>query len=203
VTQPTPPKLATVLLRWLGPDGPALAGDLAERHQSGESRWWYWRQVIGIIAAATATEVQRHPIITIRAIAFGFAFTWVIWSYNVIWVVMNYDELLFRTGLGHWFYAHGYGLPRWTIWPLTAVLYASSGWIVARVSRQSAAILLVYAAVGEFLFFAVWGAWRFVYDPLPHFLLAILTLAVRPTPILCGGLWAISRGHSAERRLHA
>jgi len=47
-----PPKFATVLFRWLGPDGPALEGDLLERYRSGQSRWWYWRQVITAVAIA-------------------------------------------------------------------------------------------------------------------------------------------------------
>ena len=197
-----PPKLATALLGWFGPGGPALAGDVVERYQSGESRWWYWRQVIAIIAASISTEFRRRPIITIRAIALGLAFTWVMWRY-VIRTVRNYDELLFMTGLLPWFYTHGYGLPRWTIWPATAVLYGLSGWIVGRASRHSAAIVLVYAGVGELLFIVEFGMWRFIYDSLPDPLVAILTVAVRPIPVLCGGLWAISRGHSAERYLHA
>ena len=197
-----PPKLAAALLRWFGPHYPALAGDLLERHQSGESRWWYWRQVIGIIAASISTEVLRHPVITIRALALGFAFTWVMWRY-VMWAVMNYDELLFATGLVPWFYTHGYGLSHPAIWAATAVLYGLSGWIVGRVSRESAATVLVYAVVGEFLFFVEFGMWRFISDSVPYPLLLILTAAIRPLPTLFGGLWAVSRRYPAARRLHA
>ena len=53
-----PPRLATALLRSFGPDGPALAGDLLERYQSGESRWWYWRQVIAVVGCASRRELR-------------------------------------------------------------------------------------------------------------------------------------------------
>jgi len=49
MTNRPPPTLATALLDWFGADDPALAGDLVERYQSGESRWWYWRQALSII----------------------------------------------------------------------------------------------------------------------------------------------------------
>jgi hypothetical protein len=83
--------------------------------------------VIAIIAASTSTEARRHPIITMRAIALGFAFTWVVWRFYVMWAVIHYDELLFRTGLLPWFYTHSLGVPRPVIFPATAVLYGLSG----------------------------------------------------------------------------
>jgi hypothetical protein len=198
MTHRTPPTLATSLLKMFGADS-ALVGDLGEGYESGKSRWWYWQQVLAIIAASTETEVRRHPIITMRAIAFGFAFTWVIWHAYVMWAVLNYDEVLFRTGLLPWFYTHGLAVPRTAIFPATVLLYGLSGWIVGRTSRDSAAVVLVYAGVGELLFFADFGMWRFIYDPLPYSVMAILTITVRPIPALLGGLWAVSQRHPAKR----
>jgi hypothetical protein len=195
-----PPKLATALLNGFTAHDGALAGDLLERYRSGQSLWWYWRQVIAIIGASTSSEVRRHPTITMRAIALGFAFTWLMRRY-VIWDLMHYDEWLFSTGLVRWLYVHDYSLPVSAIWPATAVLYGLSGWIVGRASRESAGIVLLYVAAGEFLFFGATGAWRFVYDPLPDPLLPILTV-VRPISALLGGLWAVSGRHSARSRLH-
>jgi hypothetical protein len=198
-----PPKIASALLRYFGPPEASSVGDLLEEFQSGKSCCWYWRQVIAIIAASTSTEVLRHPVITMRAIAVGSAFTWIMWHGYVMWAVLNYDEVLFTTGLLPWFYTHGLTVPRTAIFPATVVLYGLSGWIVARASRGSATVVLVYAGVSEFLFFADFGMWRFIYDPLPHSLMAILTVAVRPIPALFGGLWAVSTRHPAERPLHA
>jgi hypothetical protein len=188
-----PPKFASALLRTIAVNNPALVGDALEQFRLGRSASWYWRQVIAAIAVSIASEVRRHPIITMRAIALGFAFTELMWRY-VMWAVMNYDELLFATGLARWFYIHGYGLPRLAIWAATALLYGASGWIVGRASRESAPIVLVYVGIGEFLFFLVFGMWSFV-EPLPHLQVTILTIAVRPIPTLCGGLWAVSRKH--------
>lgn len=194
----TPPPFAAWLLKWLSKND-AFAGDLTESYVNGRSRWWYWRQVIGIIAASTSTEVRRHPIITMRAIALGFAFTWVMWHAYVMWAVLNYDEVLFRTGLLPWFYTHGLAVPRTAIFPATVLLYGLSGWIVGRTSRDSAAVVLVYAGVGELLFFADFGMWRFIYDPLPYSVMTILTITVRPIPAVLGGLWAVSQRHPAKR----
>ena len=197
-----PPTIASAILRQFIPPHDPRVGDLLEGFQAGKSRWWYSRQAVAIIASSISTEVQRHPIITLRAIALGFAFTWVMWRY-VMSAVMNYDELLFATGLVPWFYTRGYGLSHPAIWAATAVLYGLSGWIVGRVSRESAATVLVYAAVGEFLFFVEFGMWRFISDSLPYPLLLILTAAIRPLPTLFGGLWAVSRRNPSERRFRA
>ena len=42
-----PPRLALWLLEhaWVGAYGEALTGDLIEHYQTGQSRWWFWRQV--------------------------------------------------------------------------------------------------------------------------------------------------------------
>jgi hypothetical protein len=199
----TPPPFAAWLLKRLTQND-ALVGDVAESYAHGQSGWWYGRQVVAIIAASISTEIRRHPIITMRSIAVGFAFTWAMWRYYVMGALINYDEVLFRTGLTSWFYIHDLAAPRLAIWPATAVLYGLSGWIVARASRDRAAVVLLYAVMGEFLFIAVWGMWRFVYDPVvSRALLIFLTLVVRPLPALAGGLWAVSRGHSVERQVHA
>jgi hypothetical protein len=60
-----PPRLALLLLRRLGPDRDALAGDLVEELEHGRTRFWFWRQVI----AAAIAEVPRAR----KPIALGIA----------------------------------------------------------------------------------------------------------------------------------
>jgi len=57
-----PPKLATALLKHLGPENDALIGDLREACLRGKSRWWYWGQVITIIAM-NASSPGLHRVI--------------------------------------------------------------------------------------------------------------------------------------------
>jgi hypothetical protein len=54
----TPPKLATALLRNVAPNEPALVGDLLERFQSGQSSWWYWRQVLALLGCTSWRELR-------------------------------------------------------------------------------------------------------------------------------------------------
>ncbi len=60
----TPPGIAMWLLTRLTPantdDGDAFIGDLYERCGEGESRAWFWRQVIGAIGLAAAKSLGHH-----------------------------------------------------------------------------------------------------------------------------------------------
>lgn len=55
---PEPPKLAAALLRAIAANKPALIGDLLEQFRSGQSAWWYWREVLAIIGRAVLCEVR-------------------------------------------------------------------------------------------------------------------------------------------------
>jgi len=52
------PRLATKLLRSAAPNEPALVGDLLERFQSGQSAWWYWRQVLALLGCSSWRELR-------------------------------------------------------------------------------------------------------------------------------------------------
>jgi hypothetical protein len=56
----TPPRLATWLLKHLGPSyrREALVGDLLEEYQQDRSRIWYWRQT-GAALAISASRLFR------------------------------------------------------------------------------------------------------------------------------------------------
>jgi hypothetical protein len=197
----TPPKLATALLKRLGPSSSALVGDLHEAYQSGRSRFWYWGQVITSIGAAMSSSLHRHPIAALRAIALGLAFTWIGGRY-ILYDLLHAGEWLFATGLLRWFYVNGYGLPQMASWPATAMMFSASGWIVARVSRQhGASIVVAYAFVIESLVCGI-GAWRLVMNPaLVHPVYAVLLVGIMQTfatavPALVGGVCAVSGRHS-------
>ena len=66
MTHHTMPRLALALLGRFVPDSDALAGDLIEEFQRGESRTWLWLQV----AAAIATSLLKksHAIRPLRLV---------------------------------------------------------------------------------------------------------------------------------------
>jgi hypothetical protein len=57
-----PPRLAMWLLRHARPssDGDALTGDLIERLCEGQTRSWFWRQVLIAIAVGVVGGILRH-----------------------------------------------------------------------------------------------------------------------------------------------
>jgi hypothetical protein len=56
----TPPRLAIYLLDRFGAPyhRDSLAGDLIEQFHHGNSRWWFWRQVMAAILAAWIRSVE-------------------------------------------------------------------------------------------------------------------------------------------------
>jgi len=69
-----PPRLPEWLLRHFGasPNNDVIIGDLNEKYQAGQSRWWYWRQVLVAIVAGLWNEVTTHRLLTLRGIVSGW-----------------------------------------------------------------------------------------------------------------------------------
>jgi hypothetical protein len=72
VTDRIPPRMASWLLRHLGPSygRDSLAGDLFEEYQAGKTRAWYWRQVLAAawIARTEAIRIQWRPRAALSAL---------------------------------------------------------------------------------------------------------------------------------------
>ena len=60
----SPPKAATWLLQLFcsSPEHESLTGDLLEEYQNGQSRFWYWRQVLAIVAIEIFRKIARRPL---------------------------------------------------------------------------------------------------------------------------------------------
>ena len=48
---------------------PVLLGDLQEEYQAGQSRWWYWREALSVVAWSLVGAIRSHPVKFLRAIA--------------------------------------------------------------------------------------------------------------------------------------
>jgi hypothetical protein len=164
-----PPLVALRLLQSFTSE--AVAGDLIETYRSGmRSRLWFWRQVVGSVAAQMSGDFREQPFPTMRAIVLGLLFTWVIARY-AMWYFLNYDEWLFSRGLMRWIYLNGYGLPTWFGWPISAVLFAASGWIVVRTNRQlRPTVALTYGLCTECVWLGI-GLWGLTHSPIPRHLI--------------------------------
>lgn len=63
MTNAHPPRLALALLRRCLHDNEPLAGDLLERFARGQSRFWFWRQVLlAIVIHSFQPHDVEHPL---------------------------------------------------------------------------------------------------------------------------------------------
>jgi hypothetical protein len=195
----TPPTLATALLGWFGPDGPAVAGDLVERYQSGESRWWYWRQTI----AAISTTNDRWLIV--RGVIVG----WVTW--RVFWSIVgpfNRDIMGTRildaliVNLGSHPFVMFYAVVLWYR-PMGLLGFLVSGWVVARFHR-SCRSMAVFAFLTMVLVRQAWvetGMWRNslrAYGRYPAYPVWEIGLAALMPFAIIAGLALNARGRGAS-----
>ena len=68
--EPTPPQLATWLLKKCGSPyhGDSLAGDLIEQYREGRSRRWYWKQITAAILIARVRAIRTLPWTAVRRV---------------------------------------------------------------------------------------------------------------------------------------
>ena len=197
-----PPQLALWLLRRLVPERDALAGDLLEQGNSG---FRVWRQVIGAVFYALVAELRGHPIIAARAIVIGGLFVAI--TTRILFAILALPEWLFATGIAPSLFRHGVSSPDWmhgfpavAIWK--SILYAASGWLIARTHNRNPLIVLWSAA---FIVCAN-AVWFVVYmaDPRSPYSAAQLIadlLVLYPLAALCGGLSATT--HTKQHRARA
>ena len=211
-----PPRLASALLRWMGPRDEALIGDLLEAYQGGKTDRWYWRQVLVAIVVGARDAVRSHPLPALRAIALGWLVVWLYVNYLLstvsaaAYAAFNFDQFLFVTGLFDWFYVHHIDFPEAVVRQGPNIVAAwicmlASGWIVGQLHRsQGASTVLVFCAT---LPVPALGAllWRLVMTPgidagllfLLYSRVFLFTGLHGCFPALLGGLWATRPRHQA------
>jgi hypothetical protein len=139
------PWFATLVLQRLDADD-AMIGDLGEEYRAGRSRWWYWRQVVSAVAAATATGKWRVAAGVAFAIALQF--------------VIGFPSADFMNLLNLWLTPH---VPLWfldynlhDIWAVAFefTVYHLVGIIITGVNRRQAVpVLSIFVAYLVFLHF--------------------------------------------------
>lgn len=189
-----PPRMATWLLRRFssGPHAEAIAGDLLEQYQSIRSPIWYWRQVGSAVAADVRGSVASSPLKTAGALALGcIAYValsfpanalvrtlraptrrWLRDSPEMIFVVLRMESSL-------------------SVYLACAV----TGWLIARVTRSAAGVMVVALTVFAFEYGMIALLWNSANRPADASfsdltLIAVLTLG-RPLSVLAGGLLAL------------
>jgi hypothetical protein len=207
-----PPRLASALMRWMGPRDEALVGDLLEEHRNGRSDWWYWRQVLAAIVIGAVTAVRSHSVLAIRAVALGWCFLLLYVNYAgssvlvAVRPVFNFSDFLFVTGLTDWFYVHRIHFPATVVQSGPTMVMAligafASGWLVGSCHRsQGASMVLVYCAslplpTVAAVLWEIAANGRYAGPPLlpaAAFLIPLVYL-----PALVGGLWAARARHQA------
>jgi hypothetical protein len=79
-----PPRRAVWFLQHACPgDNEALAGDLIERFREGQTRGWFWRQVLVAFLVSVLGEIRRHwPHVCYAIVA--TVLTWFFWDARVL-----------------------------------------------------------------------------------------------------------------------
>lgn len=201
-----PPRLASALMRWMGPRDDALVGDLLEAYRGGRSDWWYWRQVVAAIIIGVVTAVRSQKVLAIRAIVLGWCFGLLYVNYigssvlDFARTAFNFSEFLFVAGLTDWFYVHQVHIPATVLRSGPVIVMAwvgmfASGWLVGATHRsQGASMVLVYCATLP-LPTASAVLWQIVahgsYAGPPLLPVAAFVFPHVYFPALVGGLWAV------------
>ena len=174
------PFVATVLLMRFGPQDDSLLGDIAEEYQAGRSRTWYWRQTLTAVALTAAGDLKAHPLRALSSVLIGWG------SLLSCFALGDVTANSIAGLIWGWSRQAAYATGWWWPFQVTAAFISYAGFalsaaIVARSSRRSPAMVLVYAAsvIAVLLGFAIWmetTAGRPV--PMPHTLFFALSVAL-------------------------
>jgi len=202
-----PPKLAVALLRLLAPGREDVAGDLIEQFRSGKSRWWMWRQVVGLTILATGRELQADRPGALKAVAIGWAVMLMFFFVAGDFLAHSADQTLPRLfsllGTDH---ATALWLDRFRYIPPAIIGFVLSGWIVGRPVLFYAASVFMALIVGVTAI-----AWYAAPVAVPHALFYVIILAlpywwwsgllIVPLLIVMGGLWRVASNHPLDGKL--
>lgn len=193
------------LLERFGVDA-SLLGDLAERRQAGASRVWFWRQAIVAVLLQIVSDLSRHWVLALRALAVGAITT------RALSLALRAPAI----AANHWFgvtmgnllldwqlESIRWNFFRFHVWFLPQVLFAMVGgacaaFLVARTHRAQAMSMVVlflaatelvwaYQIIDRFQWAAVMPATN--QWPYRQFLTAVTLV---PTMLLVG-LWTAGR----------
>lgn len=180
----------------------SLVGDLHEQYRRGRSPGWYWRQAIEVCAFSLARDLRSHKLLTLRALALGWAML-VSGERFVLLPLWRLDHWLFLTGLvSHYVSFNG---PVMTAL-LMALVGGGSGWTVGRTHRAFAVPIAFAFALSVEAYVTVVLGWWF-YAVFPHLRVIYwpgvvvplsLTTILAPLSILIGGLLSRPDGVKAS-----
>jgi hypothetical protein len=188
------PKLALTVLRLLAPGHENIVGDVVEQFRAGKSRLWLWRQVAAAIIHVAVRELRSHPFRAARAVLMG-AFLWI--GMRLVFAAVELPEWLFTTGISPSLFQQGITFPSWmrgfpanAVWK--SVVFAASGWIVARTHSRLPTIVLLY--VGFIVCSNAVAFTFYMIDPQRYYSISQLIvhlLVLYPVAALGGGLWGL------------
>jgi hypothetical protein len=201
-----PPSIATWLLRHFGSspnNNDVVIGDLDEQYQRGRSSFWYWRQTAAAIVISFFKEVWSHKLLTIRAVALGWAVDAVSrHSVKLTWRLLFALTTWSRFWLHNWItMAMVMVVPQVFLWKILL------GWLVAALHRRHRTAMVLANAV----YFACFSAthvrvlyvWLIIHrlNYRMDTLVFEMVSSIVPVAILMGGgIFSIPRdGNSSER----
>jgi hypothetical protein len=207
----TPPRIPLWLLEHLSAAArrEAVVGDLVERYGDGESRGWFWRQALLLIAADLGQAVRVHGLTFIAALVVAYA---VVFASHVLGPPI-------QDAITSWRVLHLWEIdPLWTesaFWRSlftvvsfgqVLIWYFVAGWIVPHVHRAHPRLIVwTYAAVHVVLTMP-WTI-RLVENLMTHprylnsLLWQIGMTCATTAAIIVSGLWAVRRMQSRKENI--
>jgi hypothetical protein len=187
------------ILRRLLPsqDVDALLGDITEEARQ-RSRLWYWSQLLAVVAVASWTDIRRHPLLALRAIAVGIA-TLVV-AFAPASAMLRVVRVLSEGGyyLGPYWLTLPPNAFRWFPGLVNTLGFAASGWTIARFHRSHGIAMLMPFALLACVFPAIVlvnlatyrGPWIVLTAPRIGGMISSLSL---PALVVVGGVLGLGR----------
>ncbi len=139
-----------------------LVGDLLEQYARGRSRVWFWSQALIAISTRSWNDVASHKLLTLRALAIGWATTSLLSRLLNRLTHKNAPYPIQRWPIAFGYRHFGTNIPGfgWQVFGCVAPLAA--GWIVGRLHRQYQMAMVLLFAVSLEVVFLVTLPWTYV-----------------------------------------
>jgi hypothetical protein len=166
-----------------------LLGDLQEEFRAGQSRWWYWREALSVIAWSLLGAIRRHPVKFLRAIAA------LVIAHGVAGLALSalpLESLIYLMP-GRIFMRYQVYTLAWIA--LSFPMYAIGTWMVARLHPEvrvpATLVVVAWSALGVMGDAELRRLWGSMPQPgfAPYFVRHVLGILVWLVAMVVGGIF--------------
>src|SRR5262249_6971610 len=156
-----PPIIATFILERFGcdPMNDAIIGDLAEEY-ARRSDWWYWRQVLTVIAIGYVREVRARKLQVLKDVLSGWFVMLLVYGSVVGLIISQLQRLEIKPEHATLFIQgtiYRWVFPAWLYWAL-----AAAGWVLKQWNPGKPQFALLSFSITEVFYILLqdWVHWN-------------------------------------------